>query len=184
MKASGIISWIVVGVLSVLLVWSLNTESGEPVVIEKHTADTLVIERIDTVTITKVKVIERPIHDTTYITIRDSIFVPIPLREYRFSEEGVFEFNVKGFDVSFISAQVYPNTITQVVTNTVETTNRENKSAIFIYGGFSFFGGSFFPKAGASISLKNKWLISGDIGLLNKEPIYGLHVGYNILNNR
>lgn len=36
-----LIPWAIVGVLVVLLVWSLNVDSGEPTVTEKHTTDTL-----------------------------------------------------------------------------------------------------------------------------------------------
>lgn len=174
----------IVGALVVLLSWSLYTDSGEPVVIEKHTTDTLVIQKIDTVTITKTVEIVKEKVDTTYITVRDSIPVPIFLSEYQFKEDGLFDFKVKGFDVSFISAEVYPKTITQVVEHSSTKTIQEDKSALFVFGGFSSIYGSFYPKIGASMSLKNKWLISADIGIFNKEPIYGFNLGYNILNKK
>lgn len=180
MKNREILSWIIVGALVVLLLWSLNTDSGEPVVIEKHTTDTLVIEKTDTVTITKTIEVVKEKVDTTYITVRDSILVPIFLSEYHFKEEGLFDFKVKGFDVSLISAEVYPKTITKIIERTSSTTVREDKSALFIYGGFSTVNGHFYPKAGGSLSLKNKWLISVDIGVFKGEPIYGMNIGYNI----
>lgn len=182
MKFRDILPWLIVGALVVLLVWLLNTDSGEPVVIEKRTTDTLVTERIDTVTITKVVEVEKKVVDTTYITVRDSILVPILLSEYQFKEDGIFEFRVKGFDVSFISAEVYPKTVTQIVETTTNTTVRENKSALFIYGGFSVISEDFSPKIGLALSMKNKWLIGADVGYFKKHAMITATVGYNMLN--
>lgn len=181
-KLNGILPWLIVGALVVLLIWSLNTDSGEPVVIEKHTTDTLRFEKIDTITITKIVEVEKRVTDTTYIIIRDSIPVPIFLSEYQFKEDGLFEFKVKGFDVSFISANIYQKTTTQVVETTTTKTTKQSKSALFVYGGFLAVSETFCPDIGVGLSLKNKWLISGNIALYNKKPIYGVHVGYNMFN--
>ena len=181
MGIKGFIPWICVGVLVVLLAWSLNTDSGEPVVVEKRTTDTLVQVVHDTTVITKVVTKKEPA-DTVYITIRDSVFVPVPRQEYTFSEPDLFDFRVKGFDVEFLEAKVYPKTEYRTVVETKETTIRENKSALFLYGGLSYFSESFYPKGGLALSLKNKWLISADIGYFQKHAIVGATVGYNMLN--
>ena len=173
--------WVLVGVLAVLLVWSLNTDSGEPVVIEKHTTDTLIIIKTDTLFFTDVIIKEAP-KDTVYITSDKGEDVPIPISEYEFSEEGEFDFRVSGFDVNFLSATIYPKTITQVIEKTTNTTVKENKSALFIYGGFEAISDTFYPKGGLALSLKNKWLISADVGYYQKQAIFGATVGYNILN--
>ena len=177
------VPWVLVGALVVLLIWSLNTDSGEPVVIEKHTTDTLVFERIDTVHIVKVKEVIKEKVDTHYIHVNDSIYFPVFLSEYHFKEDGVFDFKVKGYEVSFVSAEVYPKTITQVVETTTQATIRENKSALFIFGGFSVISNAFYPKGGLALSFKNKWLISADIGYFQKQAMIGATVGYNMLNN-
>ena len=181
MSIKGFIPWICVGVLVVLLAWSLNTDSGEPVVVEKRTTDTLVQVVHDTTVITKVVTKKEPA-DTVYITIRDSVFVPVPRQEYTFSEPDLFDFRVKGFDVEFLEAKVYPKTEYRTVVETKETTIRENKSALFLYGGISYFSESFYPKGGLALSLKNKWLISADVGYFQKQAIVGATVGYNMLN--
>ena len=93
MKIREALSWMIVGALVVLLSWSLYTDSGEPVVIEKHTTDTLVIQKIDTVTITKTVEIVKEKVDTTYITVRDSIPVPIFLSEYQFNKGRFYAFS-------------------------------------------------------------------------------------------
>ena len=177
MSFKGTIPWVIVGALVVLLLWSLNTDSGEPVVIEKHTTDTLIIIKTDTLVFTDVI-----IKDTVYITSDKGEDVPIPISEYKFSEEGKFDFRVSGFNVNFLSATIYPKTITQVVETTTQKNIKENKSGLFIYGGFSVISDTFYPKGGLALSFKNKWLISADISYFQKQPMIGATVGYNMLN--
>jgi hypothetical protein len=175
--------WVIVGVLGVLLFWSLNTESGEPVVIERHTTDTLVVVKHDTTVITEVKIEKEPA-DTVYITVRDSVRVPIPRQEYTFSERDLFDFRVKGYGVEFLDAKVYPKTVYNTIFEETSTTVTKYRSSLFVFGGFSAICGDFSPKVGVGLSLKGKWLISADLGLYQKEPIYGVSVGYNVLQNK
>jgi hypothetical protein len=178
-----ILPWAIVGVLVVLLLWSLNTESGEPVVIlERHT-DTLTIVRHDTVEVTRVVTkVEKEPADTVYITVRDSIFVPVPRKDYTFSESNLFDFRVRGFDVEFLGANVYPKTVYETIYEQNTTTVTKYKSSLFVFGGFSSICGDFSPKVGVSLSLKGKWLISGGISLYQKQPMYDATIGYNILH--
>lgn len=176
------IPWAIVAVLVVLLRWLLKVDSGEPRVIEKHTTDTLFVEKIDTVYITKVVTkVEKEPSDTVYLTTRDSILIPVPRQEYTFSEPNTFDFRVKGFGVEFLDAKVYPKTVYKTVTNTIERDITKYRSSLFVNGGFSSICGTFAPEVGLSLSLKGRWLISGDLGLYNKEPYVGAKIGYNIL---
>lgn len=177
---SKILPWAIVGVLGVLLLWSLNTESGEPVVITERHTDTLTIIKHDTTVITKVKIEKAPA-DTVYITVRDSIFVPVPRQEYTFSEPNMFEFRVKGYMVDFLDAKVYPKTVYETIYEQNTTTVTKYRSSLFVFGGFSSICGDFSPKAGVGLSLKGKWLISADLGLYQKTPIYSATIGYNVL---
>lgn len=176
------IPWGIVAVLVVLLIWLLNVDSGEPRITEKHTTDTLFVEKIDTVYITKVVTkVEKEPSDTVYLTVRDSILVPIPRQEYTFSEPDMFDFRVKGYGVEFLGAKVYPKTVFETITNTVDKEVVKHKSSLFVNVGFSSICGAFAPEVGLSLSLKGKWLISSDLGLYNKEPYVGAKIGYNIL---
>lgn len=176
-----IIPWVIVSVLCGLLVWTLKVDSGEPTIVEKRTTDTIVVTKIDTITITKVETEIKPIHDTTYVVYNDTIYVPVPRKEYTFSEKDMFDFRVKGFDVEFLSAEVYPKTVYTTINDekTIEIT--KYKSSLFVFGGLERICGDFSPNIGISLSLRGKWLIGAKIGIFNKEPIYGLHVGYDVL---
>lgn len=177
---SNILPWAIVGVLGVLLLWSLNTDSGEPVVITERHTDTLTIVKHDTTVITKVKIEKEPA-DTVYVTVRDSIDAPIPRQEYTFSEPNMFDFRVRGYMVDFLDAKVYPKTVYETIYEQNTTTVTKYKSSLFVFGGFSAICGDFSPKIGVSLSLKGKWLISGGISLYQKQPMYDATIGYNIL---
>ena len=182
MLRSKFIPWAIVGVLVVLLLWSLNVDSGEPTVITERHTDTLHRVVHDTTVITKVvTVVEKEPADTVYITIRDSVFIPVPRQEYTFSEPNLFDFRVKGYGVEFLDAKVYPKTVFETITNETTTTVTKYRSSLFVLGGFSSICGTFSPKAGVSLSLKGKWLISGDISFYQKQPLYSASIGYNIL---
>lgn len=177
---SNILPWAIVGVLGVLLLWSLNTESGEPSVITERHTDTLTIVKHDTTVITKVKIEKEP-SDTVYITVRDSVFVPVPRQEYNFSEPDMFDFRVKGYMVEFLDAKVYPKTVYETIYEQNTITVTKYRSSLFVFGGFSAICGDFSPKVGVGLSLKGKWIISGDLGLYQKTPIYSATIGYNVL---
>lgn len=180
---SNILPWAIVGVLGVLLLWSLNTDSGEPVVITERHTDTLTIVKHDTVEVTKVVTkVEKEPADTVYVTVRDSIPVPIPRQEYTFSEPNLFDFRVKGFGVEFLDANVYPKTVYETIYKENTNTITKYRSSLFVFGGFSSICGDFSPKVGVSLSLKGKWLISGGISLYQKQPMYDATIGYNILH--
>jgi hypothetical protein len=164
----------------VLLLWSLNTESGEPIVITERHTDTLVVVKHDTTVITKVKIEKEPA-DTVYITVRDSIFVPVPRQEYTFSEPNMFDFRVRGYMVEFLDAKVYPKTVYETIYEQNTTTVTKYRSSLFVFGGFSAVCGDFSPKVGVGLSLKGKWLISGGISLYQNQAMYDATIGYNIL---
>jgi hypothetical protein len=140
-----------------------------------------VVVKHDTTTITEVKVVKEPA-DTVFITVRDSIPVPIPRQEYTFSEPNLFDFRVNGFAVEFVDAKIYQNTIFKTIVEENTTTVTKYKSSLFVFGGFSLICGDFSPKVGVSFSLKGKWLISGGISLYQKQPMYDATIGYNILH--
>lgn len=178
----GFIPWVIVGVLGVLLIWSLSVDSGEPTVVEKHTTDTLVFERVDTLYITDVVTkIEKEPSDTVYITTRDSILVPVPRREYAFSEPDVFDFSVKGYDVEFLDAKVYPKTVYKTVTNTIEREIYKDARNCYLGVGIWAFDREIVPTVNLTIKTRNKWLFGANIGYYDKSAIYGVNLSYKII---
>lgn len=176
------IPWIIVAVLCGLLIWSLRVDSGEPAVVTERTTDTLVVTKVDTVKITKVvtKKVEQP-KDTVFVTVHDTLKVPVPRTEYTFSEEGLFDFKVKGFEVDFLEANVYPKTVYKTITNTVETTIYKDSWNLYFGAGIWAFNKDIVPTLNLTLKTQNRWLFGLNIGYYNKRPIYGGSVNYKIL---
>ena len=174
------IPWAIVGVLVVLLLWSLNTDSREPVVITERHTDTLHRVVHDTTTITKVITVKEP-SDTVYLTIRDSIFVPVPRQEYTFSKPDLFDFRVKGFGVEFLDAKVYPKTVFETITNTVETTVYKDTWNLYLGAEIWAFDREIVPTVNLMLKTPKRWLFGLNIGYYNKRPIYGGSINYKIL---
>ncbi len=175
------IPWVVSCVLVVLLVWSLGTRGEKPVVTERHTTDTLYRIVHDTTVLEKIAYKEKRVVDTTYIVVRDSIFVPVPISEYRFKEDGLFDITARGFDVSLSNVTVYPKTEYRTITNTVEKEVYRNSWNCFIGVGFWAFDREIVPTVNLLVKTQNKWVFGANIGYYNKRPIYGGSVNYKIL---
>ena len=176
------IPWIIVAVLCGLLIWSLCVDSGEPTVVTERTTDTLVVTKVDTVAITKVVTkIEKESSDTVYLTVRDSIPVPVPRKEYTFSKPDMFDFKVKGFEVEFLEANVYPKTVYKTITNTVETTIYKDPWNLYFGAGIWAFNKDIVPTLNLTLKTPKRWLISLNTGYYNGGFIYGGQFSYKIL---
>lgn len=182
MLKSKYIPWAIVGVLGVLLLWSLRVDSGEPTVVEKHITDTTLVIKHDTTVITKVVTkVEKEPADTVYVTVRDSILVPVPRQEYTFSEPDLFDFRVKGFGVEFLDAKVYPKTVYQTITNTVEKQIYGNSWNCYLGVGIWAFDKEIVPTVNLTLKTPKKWLFSANVGYYNRSLIYGGQLSYKIL---
>jgi hypothetical protein len=93
----------------------------------------------------------------------------------------LFDFRVKGYEVEFLDAKVYPKTVYETIYEQNNSTVTKYKSSLFVFGGFSSICDTFSPKVGVSLSLKGKWLISGGISFYQKQPLWDATIGYNIL---
>lgn len=181
MWSKRIIPWLLVVVLVVLLVCSLKKDSGEPIVIERHTTDTLTLVVHDTMYITKVKTEVKRVVDTVFYPINDTILVPIPRREYNFSEEGVFDFRVKGVEVEFLDAKVYPKTVYTTITNTIEKERVVHTWNLYLGGGIWAFNNELVPKVNLMVKTPNKWLFGANMGYYKSGVMIGVSANYKIM---
>lgn len=178
---SNILPWAIVGVLVVLLFWSLNTESGEPIVVEKHTTDTIVKTRIDTIVVEKPVVKTKKVVEEKIIYVHDTIKVVIPISEYRFFEDGLYDITARGYDVSLSNVTVFPKTEYRTVTNTVETTVYKDTWNLYFGAGIWAFNNQVVPTVNLSLKTPKMWLISLNTGYYNGGLIYGGSINYKIL---
>lgn len=155
----------------------------EPIV--RH--DTTYITIIDTIHDTIPPIVKtRYIHDTAYVA-RDSaghehdVFLPITQNYYR--KEGLYEAWVSGFRPSLDSINVTREKEVMTIVETKKEIQREWK--LYAQGGFFAREGIFLPSVGVSLSTPKKWSLGANISVPYKgSPIYNFSVGYNLLPNK
>lgn len=160
-----------------------NHGNDEPIV--RH--DTTYITLIDTIHDTIPPIVKtRYIHDTAYV-VRDSaghehdVFLPITQNYYR--KEGLYEAWVSGFRPSLDSINVTREKEVMTIVETKKEMQREWK--LYAQGGFFAREGIFLPSVGVSLSAPKKWSLGANISVPYKgSPIYNFSVGYNLLPNK
>lgn len=167
-----------------VLVLGLVLKRPEKVITEtKYLTDTTTVTKIDTVEVTKIVEVEKRVVDTTYITVRDSILVPIPMSEYRFFQKGLYDITAYGYNVSLSNITVFPKTVYHTVTNTVEKEVLVNKYSLYLGGGIWAFNGEVIPKVSLALKTKNRWLFEASAGYYDKAWIYGATAYYELGKN-
>jgi hypothetical protein len=169
---------VIIAVLVIVL--GLVLRRPEKVITEtKYLTDTTTVTKIDTVEVTKIVEVEKMVVDTTYITVRDSILVPIPMSEYRFFQKGLYDITAYGYNVSLSNIIVFPKTVYQTVTNTIEKEVVVNSYEIF--GGFGIwrFKDEWIPNIGLAVKAPKNLLFTANLGYYDKDLLYGGTVYYN-----
>ena len=169
---------VIIAVLVLML--GLVLKRPEKVITEtKYLTDTTTVTKTDTVEVTKIVEVEKRVVDTTYITVRDSILVPIPMSEYRFFQKGLYDITAYGYNVSLSNIIVFPKTVYRTVTNTVEKEVLVNNYEIF--GGFGIwrFKGEWIPNIGLAVKAPKNLLFTANLGYYDKDLLYGGTVYYN-----
>ena len=117
--------------------------------------------------------------DSVVVVIKDSIYVLLPISQYHFSENGLYDFWVKGYNVSMDSSYVYPKTIYRDITKTERVIVENKKTHIFAVGNLRLSNGRFVPSAGVTITTREKWLYGAEIGF-DGAFVYGVTLGYKL----
>lgn len=170
---------IIAALLAVLSISLCRPERVETVV--KHTTDTLEVVVKDTVEITKVVTeVKKEPADTVWITVNDTTYVPVPMREYQFSSDGMFEFRVKGYNVDFIGCTIYPEVVYRTITNTIEKEILVKKWDFYLGAGFYAINEDVIPKVSFAAKTPNRWLFEANAGYYRKSFAYGTTIYYSL----
>lgn len=173
----------IIAILSVVLGISFSRPIKEIEVV-KHITDTTTIEKVDTLIITKIKEVEKVVTDTTYLVYRDSIYVPIPMSEYRFYQKGLYDITAHGYNVSLSNVAVYPKTVTHTVTNTIEKEIIVNQWDIYLGGGIWRYGGEWIPNISATIKAPKNLLFGVNLGYYDYGLLFGGSVQYKLTHQK
>lgn len=135
---------IILSVIAALLL--LKTCSGPAVVVKEMVqSDTVTLVRVDTVVIEKpvpVRVIEKRTDTLIVYRDRDTVLVPVPIRQYAF-RDSLYALDVCGFNVSVDRLEVYPRTIYKTINTNTERTIKDNRRwGLGIQAGYGYDFGS------------------------------------------
>lgn len=182
MMKSKILPWAIVACLCVLLILLLARDSRvAPTIIETRHTDTLYRTRVDTLVLEKPVVKEKKVVEEKIIYVHDTVKVVIPISEYRFFQDGIYDITARGYDVSLSNITVFPKTEYRTVTNTVETTIYKDNWNLYFGAGFWTFNTQVVPTVNLALKTPKMWLISLNTGYYNGGVIYGGQISYKIL---
>ena len=124
-------------------------------IVEKRASDTVTVTRIDTVVVERpvpVKVVEKRTDTLTLYRGTDTLYVPVPIRQYSF-RDSLYALEVSGFNVTLDRMEVYPRTVYKTITKMTERTIQEKKRwGIGLQAGYGFTPQGAQPYIGVGIS--------------------------------
>ena len=167
-------------ILSIFFVlgWFIGgcTSEKEEVIRERIIRDTTTLIKVDTITFTKVVEVERVRVDTVFYRLDDGKDVAIPIDEYRFTKDGVYDITARGYGVTLPSVTVFPTTETKYITNTIEREVLVRKWDFYLGGGIYGFNNKVAPMVGLCVKTPNRWLLSANVGICDNKFAYGASV--------
>ena len=176
------IPWVIVACLCVLLILLLIRDSRvAPTIIETQHTDTLYKIRVDTLVVEKPVVKTEKVVAEKIIYVHDTIKVSIPISEYRFFEDGLYDITARGYEVSLSNVTVFPKTEYATITTTTEKTIYKDTWNLYLGAEIWAFNRQVVPSVNLTLKTPKKWLFGAKIGYYNKRPIYGGSINYKIL---
>lgn len=179
---SNILPWAISIVSVALLILLCIKDSRVPATtIEIQRTDTLFLTRVDTFVVEKPVVKTKKVVEEKIIYVHDTVKVVIPISEYRFFEDGIYDITARGYEVSLSSIIVFPKTEFRTITNTVETTIYKDSWNLYFGAGIWAFNDQVVPTVNLSLKTPKMWLISLNAGYCDGHLIYGGQFSYKIL---
>lgn len=171
------LSYIFLGVLvACLVVHSGNKET----VRTEFVADTLYLYKVDTVYYEKPVYKTRTVIDTVYLACGNDEEIPLPIEQKHYSQEGVYDAWVSGYQPELDSISVYRKTEYQIVTNEIETVRETTNVGVYANVGFVAFNGLNGGHVGITLATRKKLSFGVNAGIMNKKPFYGATIGYKL----
>jgi hypothetical protein len=137
--------------------------------------------RIDTFVVEKPVVKTKKVVEEKIIYVHDTVKVVIPISEYRFFQDGIYDITARGYDVSLSNVTVFPKTEYRIVTNTVETTVYKDTWNLYLGAEIWAFNRQVVPSVNLTLKTPKKWLFGAKIGYYEGDVVYGGQISYKIL---
>lgn len=165
--------------LVTLLALSLNKKEkvGEVV---KSVTDTLIVEKTDTVFKEKPIYKDRIVKDTIYIAVGGTS-VTLEIAQKWYSENGLYDVWVSGYETNLDSIRVYPKTIYSTITKETIIEKEYKHWNLYTYLGINRFSNAWNPNVGIQIQSPRNMMYGLEIGAYKNDRLYiGGKIGYKI----
>lgn len=169
--------YIVIVSLSVCLVFSITHR--KEVIIEKHTADTITVIRIDTFIERFPHFISEKIVDTVFIekTSENSLKLPITQRYYNTDS---YQAWVSGYRPNLDSINVFNKVVERTVNHTIDRVVYPKSIDWYLNAGSMFIDKKAALYVGLNMKLENDLVIGVNAGVYEKEMFYGFNIGFKL----
>lgn len=164
----------------VLSIMFHNATSKNMQVVEKHSVDTLIVVRTDTIVRYEPKYITQKVikHDTLFVTKDSVVYLPVTQRFY--SEKGIYDVWVSGYEPKLDSIKTYRQREIVTIDRFVEREVEKNKYELYLYGGLNAVQKDLMPKVGITLMTPQKVYYGVDFGLYQKQIVYGVNIGFKV----
>ena len=137
--------------------------------------------RVDTLVVEKPVVKTEKVVAEKIIYVHDTIKVAIPISEYRFFEDGLYDITARGYEVSLSNVTVFPKTEYTTITTTTEKTIYKDTWNLYLGVEIWAFNRQVVPSVNLTLKTPKKWLLGAKIGYYEGGVVYGGQISYKIL---
>ena len=137
--------------------------------------------RVDTLVVEKPVVKTEKVVAEKIIYVHDTIKVAIPISEYRFFEDGLYDITARGYEVSLSNVTVFPKTEYTTITTTTEKTIYKDTWNLYLGAEIWAFNRQVVPSVNLTLKTPKKWLLGAKIGYYEGGVVYGGQISYKIL---
>lgn len=136
--------------------------------------------RVDTLVVEKPVVKTEKVVAEKIIYVHDTIKVAIPISEYRFFEDGLYDITARGYEVSLSNVTVFPKTEYTTITTTTEKTIYKDTWNLYLGAEIWAFNRQVVPSVNLTLKTPKKWLFGAKIGYYEGGIVYGGQISYKI----
>lgn len=150
-------------------------------VVEK--TDTIITTKVDTIIMTDIRYVEKRVVDTVYVKQIGGEIALIPMFDYRFRKDGIYDITAYGYGVILKSVAVYPEKKTYTITNTTERVIEKRSWDVYLGAGITAYNKAVIPSINLTVKTPNRWLFGANIGYGAYGLSYGCMVAYRLGKN-
>ena len=167
-------------VVIVVLVTLLFSSKRQIKVVENSVTDTIIHIKIDTITQYVPKYVTKKTTDTIYLQANDKNEVAIEIEQKHYSENGVYDAWISGYQTNLDSIKTYPRVEYRTITNNITKEIYKSTINFYPYLGFKKLDDKIGQVIGLTVKMPKKWIYSAEICVMDNKMMYGLSLGYKL----